>query len=273
MRDRILKSSGEVQDQATIAWNLFSALYYKAGGTPWSMPLVSGQPSCYAGISFYRSRDYETLQTSIAQIFNEFGNGVILRGEPVTVYSSDRSPHLSKGEAFELLDSAISEYKIAVGSVPARLVLHKTSSFSKEEVDGLVDVCKDKYGIKSLDLVTVGSSNDFRIYRNGLFPPRRGTHIEIDKRRHILYTKGSVDLYKTFVGKYPPAPLEIHIYYCDTSPSLIVEEILALTKMNWNNMNFEKKWPITIECSRKVGDVLKYLDENTPEQQKYSYYM
>lgn len=36
-RDRIAKPSSEMQDEASIAWNFYTALYYKAGGIPWSV--------------------------------------------------------------------------------------------------------------------------------------------------------------------------------------------------------------------------------------------
>ena len=82
-RDRIAKPSSEMQDEASIAWNFYTALYYKAGGIPWSLKKESSNITCFAGISFYRTRDKKTIQTSVAQIFNEHGNGVILRGTPV----------------------------------------------------------------------------------------------------------------------------------------------------------------------------------------------
>ena len=273
VRDRIVKSSSDMQDQATIAWNLFTAIYYKAGGTPWSLISNDQEISCFAGISFYKSRDYSTLQTSIAQIFNEYGNGVILRGEPVTIVSEDRNPHLTEDQSYTLMDRAIREYKEAIKTTPTRLVIHKTSSFSGDEMDGVLRAARESHQIMNVDLVTIRSSQYFRIYRQSLFPPRRGTHLTLSKSKHILYTKGSVELYRTFVGKYPPVPLEIEIFHCDSSSNKIIEEILTLTKMNWNNTNFEKKWPITIECARRVGDILKYLEDGELEQQKYSFYM
>jgi len=82
VRDRIVKPTSEMQDAATIAWNFFTALYYKASGTPWALIRKdNAETTCYAGISFFKSRDKKTTQTSIAQIFNELGQGVILRGE------------------------------------------------------------------------------------------------------------------------------------------------------------------------------------------------
>ncbi len=44
-------------------------------------------------------------------------------------------------------------------------------------------------------------------------------------------------------------------------------------KMNWNNTQFDRKFPITIECSRNVGEILKYVPTDLKPQIKYSFYM
>ena len=38
------QASRPLQDEATRAWNFHTALYYKAGGTPWRLPLA--RPNC-----------------------------------------------------------------------------------------------------------------------------------------------------------------------------------------------------------------------------------
>jgi hypothetical protein len=47
--------------------------------------------NCFVGVSFYRSTDNETLQTAVAQIFNERGDGVTVvarrQGSPRTIAS------------------------------------------------------------------------------------------------------------------------------------------------------------------------------------------
>jgi argonaute-like protein implicated in RNA metabolism and viral defense len=89
-----------------------------------------------------------------------------------------------------------------------------------------------------------------------------------------LYTRGSVEYYKTYTGLYIPQPLEIRIVRSDESPGVICQEILGLTKMNWNNTQFDGKYPITLACARKVGQVMKYLGPDDDEPQiSYSFYM
>lgn len=43
--------------------------------------------------------------------------------------------------------------------------------------------------------------------------------------------------------------------------------------MNWNNTQFDGKYPITIGCARRVGQIMKYLGEGDKPQISYSYYM
>ena len=272
VRDRIAEPTAEMQDPATIAWNFFTALYYKASGTPWALIRKDmSETTCYAGISFYKSRDKKTTQTSIAQIFNELGKGVILRGEEIVKPKFDNIPHLKNEQAFNLLDLSLKEYLDAVKQTPKRLVLHKTSNFNDEEIEGFKQAAK-KYFIHQVDLVTIINSG-FRLYRENAYPPLRGTQLSFSDKRHLLYTRGSVPYFETYTGKYVPSPIEVRLYQYDESPNLICDEILALTKMNWNNAQFDRRLPITIECARNVGDILKYLDEGDEMQLKYSFYM
>lgn len=271
-RDRIGIPTAEMQDPATIAWNLFTALYYKASGTPWGIVKKKSDIVCYAGISFYQSRDKSSTQTSVAQIFDELGKGVILRGDEIIFKKFDRTPHLTEEQAFNLMDRALTEYNLAVKINPQRLVVHKTSNFNEEEELGFIQAIK-KHGIGALDLVTINERTNNRLFREHNYPPLRGTHLSFDSKNHLLYTKGSVQFYETFPSKYIPNPLQIRLFRHDESPNIICEEILALTKMNWNNTQFDNRSPITIECSRRVGEILKYLNEEESPQLKYSFYM
>jgi hypothetical protein len=272
IRDRISKPTTEMQDPATIAWNFFTALYYKASGTPWALIRKdSAETTCYAGISFFKSRDKKSTQTSIAQIFNELGKGVILRGEEITLKKNDRTPHLDDQQAYNLLTQSLKEYYDAVKIFPKRLVLHKTSNFNEDEIYGFTQAAKELH-INQIDLVSIQTS-DIRLYRNGNYPPMRGTHFIMSDKHHLLYTRGSVPYYETYPGRYIPRAIEIKLAAYDESPNVICDEILALTKMNWNNTQFDRQMPITIECARNVGEILKYLEPDDHMQLKYSFYM
>jgi hypothetical protein len=266
----------EQQDEATKAWNFCTALYYKSNRQtiPWKLIIDPNKPStCFVGIGFYRSRDKKTLNTSLAQVFDELGNGVILRGTPVEKdLKTDRKPHLSEDQAYQLLKRSLYEYRVAMNTVPGRLVIHKSSNFNEEELSGFRIATTDMQ-VQSVDFITIMDS-DFRLFRKGIYPPYRGSHIELDRKTHLLYTRGSVKFYRTQTSLYIPQPLEVRIVESDESANTICSEILGLTKMNWNNTQFDGKYPISIGCARKVGEVMKYLTDKDPEPQiSYSFYM
>lgn len=261
------------QDDATKAWNFCTALYYKAGPrVPWKLLSDDDRPSsCAVGIAFYRSRDRQVLNTSLAQIFDELGNGLILRGTPIDMNRDDRVPHINANQAYDLLTAALNEYRVALRNYPARIVVHKSSNYSDEEVEGLTRAAKD-LRIDSVDLVTIMDAQ-LRLFRDGNYPPYRGTHIGLDDQRHLLYTRGSVWYYQTYTGLYIPQPIELRIVRSEESPSFIAREVLGLSKMNWNNTQFDGKYPVTLGCARKVGEIMKYLDEQDVPQIRYGFYM
>ena len=273
LREVTLVGGASQQDDATRAWNLCTALYYKANQTvPWKLKTSANRPSvCFAGIGFYRSRDRKVLNTSLAQVFDELGNSVILRGTPVEVDKDDLRPFLTERQAYDLLKQALYEYEVAMETSPARLVVHKSSKFRDEELSGMRDAAREMR-VGAVDFVTVFNS-DLRLFRDGKYPPYRGTHVEFDREHHLLYTRGSVDYYKTYPGSYVPQPLDIRMIEHEESPATICREILGLTKMNWNNTQFDGKYPINLRCARKVGEIMKYLGPDDRPQIGYSFYM
>lgn len=255
------------------AWNLCTALYYKSGPVvPWRLKQQSARfTTCAVGIAFYRSRDYRITNTSLAQIFDELGTGIILRGTPVSLEKDDRIPHLKEEQAFNLLTAALQEYRIALKNYPARLVVHKSSGYDEAELKGLKEAGK-ALKIDSMDFVTILDSR-LRLLRSGSYPPYRGTLVHLEDGRHVLYSRGSVWYYATYPGLYVPQPIELRVAEAEESASFLARETLGLTKMNWNNTQFDGKYPVTLGCARKVGEILKYLGEHEPEQTRYAYYM
>jgi hypothetical protein len=262
----------QLQDPATRAWNLHTALYYKAGGAPWRLIRDEADLTCcFVGVSFFKTLDGSTIFTSSAQVFNERGQGLIVRGGPAKFAKDDRDIHMSPEGAHKLITDALVAYHDEHRTMPARVVVHKTSGYDEEEIDGFVKGIEEK-SINLYDLVNVSKSFT-RLYRGGLYPPLRGTAIEIDENEVILYSRGSVDFFQTYPGMYVPRPIDIVTEDSDRSISHIAKEVLALTKMNWNNTEFDNSLPITVQAARRVGKILKYLGPTDRTNPRYSFYM
>jgi hypothetical protein len=72
---------------------------------------------------------------------------------------------------------------------------------------------------------------------------------------------------------YMPRTLRNGCDQIEQTPRYLAEEILALTKMNWNDTQFDGGFPITLRAAREVGDILKYLGPEDAIQPHYSFYM
>lgn len=260
-----------LQDPATRAWNLLTALYYKANGTPWRIARGEEYAACYVGVSFYKTPDEERVLTSMAQVFNTRGDGVVVRGGPARADRQGRNPHLEQADAQALLAKALETYYRHHLTRPARVIVHKSSSFDEGELAGF-RAAASAHGVAALDLVSLYRSFT-RLFRRGYYPPLRGTLISLDNIEHVLYLKGSVDYFRTWPGMYVPRPVGFRLEDVQESARGIAQEMLALSKLNWNNTQFDGGWPITVRAAQRVGAILKHIGDGDPIQARYSFYM
>ena len=264
--------SRRLQDEATRAWNLHTALYYKAGGIPWRLPRdPSALTSCFIGISFYRSPDGERLLTSVAQIFNERGEGVVIRGGVAHLDKNDRQPRLTGPDSYLLLRDALEVYRREHKTLPARLVLHKTSSFSDDEIRGLVNAASEM-NFSIVELLWLRRSFT-RMLRKSVYPPLRGTFLELTGNTAIIYLRGSVDFFRTYPGMYVPRPIEFELAKGESPLESIGREMMDLSKLNWNNTQFDGGEPMTLRAARKVGDILKWMPPTEDSRHSFRFFM
>jgi hypothetical protein len=183
-------------------------------------------------------------------------------------------PQGQDGPAAPLVGArALQSYKREHGNYPARLVVHKTSRFHPEECEGFQKAIEQSE-IEIADFIWMPRRSPVRLFPNGVYPPLRGTAMRLDNAQTILYTRGSVDFFRTYPGLYVPNPLVLHAQRRDTPDwNLLLKETLALTKMNWNGTQFDGALPITLKAARQVGDILKYVPDGTTPDPRYRFYM
>lgn len=196
---------------------------------------------------------------------------MILRGGEAHKSEEDRQLHLKRDDIAALLKRVLTDFQREHKHLPARVVVHKTSLFNDDELAGCDDALKELH-IDSRDLLTVRDCFT-RLFRSGQYPPLRGTFVNFDQQHSILYTRGSIDFYQMYPGMYVPRSLEIVSAESEQPPRVLAREIVALTKMNWNNTQFDAAFPITVKAARQVGGILRYLNSDAAIQQGYAYYM
>ena len=83
------------------------------------------------------------------------------------ISKTDRRPyHLTETDARKLLSDALAEYRRTHGHQPARIVLHKTSQFSAQEVSGFQGAA-DERDIDFLELLWIQRRAAPHLFRTG----------------------------------------------------------------------------------------------------------
>lgn len=264
-------NTGSLQDPATRAWNFHTALYYKAGGVPWRLlRRANAFDTCYVGTSFFKSLDGDRMLTSIAQVFNERGEGLIVQGGNARIERRDMTPHLSAKDARSLLVNGLQSYQREHRNMPARVVIHKTSYFDKAEIDGFREAANSEK-VSMLDLVSVRRAGT-RLFRAAEHAVQRGTSLQFGSASGLIYLKGTVPYFRTYPGAYVPRALEFTRDDGETSPLELAKELLELSKLNFNNTQFDSGDPITIRAARRVGDILKHVEAGKSVQSRFRYF-
>lgn len=255
------------QDTATRAWNLSVALFYKAGGIPWRARPRTDE-TCFVGISFHHlwTSHRHLVYSSVAQAFSSDGEGFALRGESVPWDSRTKQPHLPAEKAHQLLTSVVEAYRERSGRNPLRLVVHKTSAYTAEEREAIEDALRS---VPAVQLLTL-RSGDFRLVRQGIYPPHRGTLCQVGDARFI-FTVGYMPQHLTYPGPHVPVPLEVLGVEEDLEG--VSNDLLALTKMNWNSAASWASLPISLSFARKVGGIMAEVPPSETPHPSFRYYM
>ena len=257
---------------SSVAWNLFTALYYKAGNTPWRLQTLP-EGTCFVGVSFYKESPHANadIQTSLAQVFGA-GEGMVLKGEKATIDKKrDSKPHLDLWSSERLLTRAIALYTKHHDDVaPKRVVIHKTSRFWKEELDGFK---KAMGGIYRYDFLALDDTPKVQFMRLGQRPPLRGTVVQLAPRRYIFFGNGYVPYLRSYPGKRVPQPLDVLEHHGVSPAETVCQELLALTKLNWNSCAFGSRVPITIRFAKDVGRILSEIPKGQEPQTRHQFYM
>jgi len=250
------------QDAATVAWNLATGMYYKATGHPWKLADIDNG-TCIVGISFYRepSKQGSTMRASMAHVYFRKMESQVIRGKPFAWKGlPNRDPTLTREQAHDLLSEVLGFFGRqrtgeGLAATPTRLVVHKSSPFTDAEIAGLNDALPA--GVQA-DYVSIDEGRGLRFYHaESGYPPVRGTMVYQDANEPaFLYTTGFVPALRTYPGSSVPAPIGFQAARLDTSLKQVAEDLMALTRLDWNSTEFYTRHPVTISVSRKVGAIL-----------------
>src|SRR5258708_20822639 len=204
-------------------------------------------------------------------MFDERGGGLVLLGGRASINKGYLHPYIDRADAYDLMRRSLKTYYGQHHHYPARVVTLKTARFEQEETNGFREALKEA-NVAYSDFVWISESSPVTMYREGDYPPLRGTMIGLGKDA-LLFTRGSVPIYRTYPGMRVPRPILIRPHVLDTPMRNVANDMLALTKMNWNTTQFDGALPIPIRAAKQVGKVLRHVPISQREATEYPYYM
>lgn len=264
-----------LQDPATVAWNIATALYYKTQPEPpWKLANV--RPGvCYIGLVFKNiPNDPKEHVCCAAQMFLNEGDAVVFRGANGPYKTGDYEYHLKAPEAKKLVSKVLDTFKDKHGTMPKELFIHGRTIFNNEEWDAFTEVAPVGTNVIGVRIKT--TDGDTKLFRDGDYPVIRGTAMLLDDRHAYLWTNGYIPRLDTYIGPETPNPLYVSVLKSTGEfPSIqtVLTDIMGLTKINYNSCNYSDGLPVTVRFADKVGDVLTMGSAKDSEKQPLKYYV
>ena len=244
-----------VQDPASLAWNLSTTAYFKAGGRPWKLADVR-EGVCYIGLVFKMDATKPQPGNACcgAQMFLDSGDGLVFKGAVGPWYSSSSGEfHLSHDAAKDLISKVLRTYARDHGSAPKEVFIHGKTYFGEDEWAGLSESVSAKTNLVGVRITDAG---DFKLYGPSTTPALRGTACQLNRRRGYLWTRGFVAQLNTYAGREVPNPLDVRIDSGESELLQVMRDIMGITKVNFNACILAEGYPVTLRFADAVGEIL-----------------
>lgn len=265
----------DVQDPATIAWNLSTTMMFKAGCKPWKLADIR-KGVCYIGLVFKKLDKSNRNGNACcgAQMFLDTGDGLVFKGAIGNwLDKTNNEFHLTKDKAKDLMKNILEEYKRGQGEYPNELFIHGRTYFNDAEWNGFFDAAQNTT-TKLIGIRITHATNELKLYRlDGNRPIVRGTAFKVSDNKAYLWTSGYVERFNTYPGFSVPNPITIEICRGEKTLDTVIKDIFALTKINFNSCAFGDSVPVTLKFADAVGNILTAAPNEDVPPLPFIYYI
>lgn len=268
--------------RASVSWRLSTALYAKAGGTPYKLAAggMLDPATAYIGLA-YGIRDAgqagQSFVVCCSQLFDGQGGGLEFVAHDISGEIDPRNPLLTRAQMRTVLARSLNIYADRhAGRRPRRLVVHKAYPFTDEEAHGAAEAWNRGDDLTCVSLtkpvwrgVLVTAAKDSRTGgpKYG-YAVDRGTLTQLDGHSALLWVAGNareatLTGHPYFQGgKGTPRPLLLKRHTGRGPLAEPAAQVLALSKMDWNTDALYGSLPATISYAQVLAKIVKH--ENLP---------
>ena len=282
----IEEKSLHTYDPCKVMWGLSTSIYAKSQGVLWH-PQAIRDDTAYIGIGYSKSEN-QGICIGCSQLFDSTGTGIrmILKKIKNPCYYAKSNPYMDRDESREMMLELREKYYHCCPTAKLnRIVVHKTTPFMKEEIIGITQAFE---GV-DVELLQIQEYSPWRGIRFGKkaqheahnFALSRGTVIPIQEDSFLMWTHGSLHIpswtgnsnyYKGSRGI--PAPLLVKRFLGQSDGDLLANEILMLTKMNWNSGDsLYKTLPVTLDFAKVLSRMSKQNEALFDKSYDFRYFM
>ena len=283
---------------ASRSWRLSIAQYAKAGGVPWKLAPIPGDPpdTAFIGLAYaYRGDPVDArFVTCCSQIFDADGGGMQFvayeANDPVDRRGPEgrENPYLSRSDIRAVLARSLRVYQSRNGgSVPRRVAVHKLTGFTEDELRGVADALSAVEEIECLEINTNVAWRGVWLYpprsrgqrsEPSRYPVPRGTLVHLSGTEALLWGAGDAPGVSSsehfYQGKKSiPRPLLLRRHAGSGPLEIAGAETLALTKMDWNNDALYDPVPVTIRYSRRLAQTIAHVPALPSGEYPYRMFM
>jgi hypothetical protein len=264
--------------RASVNWRLSTALYAKAGGTPYKLATggLLDPSTAYVGLAYAIRESGQSGQSFVvccSQMFDAQGGGLEFVAYDVSDDADPRNPLLTSAQMRTVLSRALNVYADRhAGRRPANLVVHKTTAFTDDETQGAADAWGRSDGLTCISLtrpawrgvLVTGARNERTGGPRYGYAVDRGTLVQLDGHSALLWVAGNArnatltDKAYLQGGKGTPRPLLLTRHVGAGPLAEPAAQVLALSKTDWNTDALYSSLPATLTYAQVLARIVKH---------------
>lgn len=275
--------------ECSMYWRLSIALLTKAGGVPFRMVQPTQTDTAYLGLAYaIRGGTTNEFVTCCSQVFDAEGGGFEFIAYNVGADRDLENPHLTRDEMRTVMARSARLYqRRRAGAMPARLVIHKTTTWREEEIAGVFDAWSA--AVPDIECLQVRAETPWTgvalVRGQGSnskpddWPVERGSLQYLSGSEALLWVAGTARGVALTGNKYNqaakalPVPIAFKRDAGRGPLEVPASEILALSKLDWNNDALYGQTPVTITYSQRLAKLISRVPNLPDDSYQFRLFM